>query len=321
MSAVVATNFWSRDSLLAKAQLYVDQMSQYTSGDWQFGLFSSLSLEFLARAALANISPALLADQQNWRNVFYSLGGDLTAKKFTPSSIGTKEVLARLTELIPSFTNEIAGFCSRHTERRNSELHTGEAAFVESETAEWLPRYYKACSVLLQSMGRELGGMMPDALKAQELIDSLSDSTAKAVEQEIRAYARVWSDKPEDAKATARAQAEVWATRQSGHRATCPACKSVGLLKGAGHGPVTTTVLDEEVLQKQLMLPATFECVACNLKVTGYSRLAACGLGNPYTETSTYSAAEFFNLYTEDDIEQARREEARRHDYEDDNNE
>lgn len=49
-----------------------------------------------------------------------------------------------------------------------------------------------------------------------------------------------------------------------------------------------------------------------------FSKLSACGMGNVFTETSTYTAAEYFNLYTEDDLEDARRE---GHDYEMDNNE
>jgi len=309
---------WSKDTLLSKAQLYADEMNRFTSDDWQFGLFSSLSLEFLSRAALSNISPALLADHQNWRNIMYALGGAPTAKKFSAVSIGTKEVLARLTELLPSFTTEIAGFCSKHVERRNAELHTGEAAFIDAETSDWLPRFYKACSILLQSMEEKLSTMMPNAQKAQEMIDSLDDATAKAVEQEIRAYAKVWSNKSDKEQKTATSQAETWATRQSGHRVNCPACKSTALLHGAPNGAVSTSIGDDEVIQRQTMLPSAFECIACQLKIGGYSKLTACGLGNVFTETSTYTAAEFFNLYTEDDIESAKREP---YDYEPDNNE
>lgn len=307
---------WSKDSLLSKAQLYADEMNSFTSDDWQFGLFSSLSLEFLSRAALSNISPVLLADHQNWRNIMYALGGVTTAKRFTAASIGTKEVLARLTELVPSFTPEIAGFCSKHVERRNAELHTGEAAFIDAETSDWLPKFYKSCSILLQSMDKKLSTMMPNANKAQEMIDSLDDATAKAIEQEIKAYAKVWSNKSANDQSTASSQAKNWATRQSGHRIICPACKSTALLHGAPNGAVSTTIGDDEVIQRQTMLPSAFECIACQLKISGYSKLTACGLGNVFTETTTYSAAEFFNLYTEDDIEIAKREL-----YEPDNNE
>lgn len=309
---------WSKDSLLAKAKVYADEMSCFGATDWRFGLFSSLSLEFLARAALSNISPVLLADQQNWRNIMYALGKEPTSKKFSATSIGTKEVLGRLKELVPSFTEEIAGFCSKHVERRNIELHTGEAAFLDAATSEWLPRFYRACSILLLSMERPLEELVPDAEKAQEMIASLEDAAGKAVEQDIRAHAKVWGNKTDAERKTLRAQAATWATRQQGHRVKCPACESNALLHGDAIGTVSTSIGDDEVIQRQSMLPSGFECVACLLKISGFSKLSACGLGDVFTQTSTYTAAEFFSLYTEDDLEDARREGS---EYEMDNNE
>lgn len=309
---------WSKEALMLKAQLYAEEMGRFPANDWRFGLFSSLSLEFLARASLSNFSPVLLADQQSWRNIMYALGREATSKKFSATSIGTKEVLARLKELVPSFTEEIAGFCSKHVERRNIELHTGEAAFLEAATSEWLPRFYRACNVLLQSMDLPLQDLVPDAVKAQEMIASLEDAAARAVDQDIKAHAKVWSNTAEKDRKTLTEQATTWAARQSGHREKCPACHSPGLLNGDPIGTVDTSIGDDEVIQRQSMLPSTFECVACRLKISGFSKLSACGMGNVFTETSTYTAAEYFNLYTEDDLEDARRE---GHDYEMDNNE
>jgi hypothetical protein len=56
------------------------------------------------------------------------------------------------------------------------------------------------------------------------------------------------------------------------------------------------------------MLPSSFECVACNLKISGISKLSACGLGDAFTATSTFSASKFFGLYTEEELEEARKE-------------
>ncbi|MEB0043593.1 hypothetical protein [Pseudomonas sp. MH10] len=318
MNTSVESSPWAKDALLSKSQLYADEMNRFSPDDWQFGLFSSLGLEFLARAALSNISPVLLADQQNWRNVMFALGKGATSKQFSAVSIGTKEVLGRLTELLPSFTAEIGGFCAKHVERRNIELHTGEAVFLNASTSEWLPRYYRACAVLLASMGRPLSSLIPEAKKAEEMIESLEDASAKAVDQDIKAHAKVWSNKTDHERQVSISQADAWATRQSGHRSQCPACKSTALLQGTPIGTVATTIGDDEVTQRQGILPSSFECVACLLKISGYSKLSACGLGNVFTETSTYSAAEFFDLYTEDELEDAKRE-AR--DYEIDNNE
>jgi hypothetical protein len=257
---------------------------------------------------LAHISPVLLADAQNWRNVMHALGKAPTAKKFTPTSIGTKEVLARLSELLPDFNQEVAGFCSKHVERRNAELHSGEIVFTGIGTAVWLPRFYRACKILLESMDKPLADFVSDPEQALEMIASLDDAVAKAVDQDIKAYAKVWSNKPEEERHTAILQATAWATRHAGHRVSCPSCTSPAILHGGQSGPVSTTVGDDEVIQRQTMLPSAFECIACGLKIAGYSKLSACGLGDAFTSTTTYTAAEFFDLHTEEELEEARNE-------------
>lgn len=67
---------------------------------------------------------------------------------------------------------------------------------------------------------------------------------------------------------------------QSDHREECPACLSPGLLNGDPIGTVDTSIGDDEVIQRQAMLPSSFECVACRLKISGFFKLSACGMGN-----------------------------------------
>ena len=68
------------------------------------------------------------------------------------------------------------------------------------------------------------------------------------------------------------------------------------------------------------MLPSSFECTACGLRISGLSRLAACGLGDAFTATSTRSVAEFFGLHSDEELEEARAE-AAEPEYEEDFNE
>jgi hypothetical protein len=308
MTPTVSLHPWSEDALFGKARLYIEQMESYTADEWQFGFWSTLSLEVLARATLAHISPVLLADTKNWRNLTHALGHNPTAKKFSPVSIAITEVFTRLNELVPKFTEEIAGFCTKHADKRNSELHSGELVFTALGTSEWLPWFYFSCQVLLESMGKDFSSFVSDPKAAQSLIDSLHDAAAKAVDQDIKAHAKVWSNKNEEEKENATTQAVAWATRQTGHRVDCPACASPALVRGNPSGTVTTDVNENEVVQRQTMLPSTFECIACGLRISGLSKLSACGLGNAYTATSTYSAADFFGLYTQEEIDEARSE-------------
>jgi hypothetical protein len=296
----------------------VERMDAEEPNDWRFGFWSALSVELLCRAALAHISPVLLADSRDWHNVLHALGRQPTAKKFTPMTIGTKEVISRLTELVPTSTQEYAGFCTQHIERRNAELHTGELAFSAIGTASWLPRYYATCKVLLESMGKQLADLVADPIAAEAMIESLEDAAAKAVFKDISAYAKLWADKSEADRKTAATQATAWARRQAGHRVTCPACHSSALVQGTPSGPVTTTVDGDDVIQRQAVLPSSFECIGCGLRISGLSKLAAAGVGDAFTGKSVYTAAEFFDLHTPDELEEARREGQA---YEDDFNE
>jgi hypothetical protein len=283
-------------------------MERLTADDWRFGLWSSLSLELLARAALANISPTLLANGKDWRNINYALGNPSTKGGFKPVSAIMAEILLMLNELLPDFSKELQSFCALHCGNRNAELHTGEERFSGSKASEWLPKYYATCDVLLKSMGKTLDDLFDDPKTAQEMIQALQDTAAKAVGQEIQNHKKLWLQKSPDDQKIALAQATAWATRHAGHRSTCPACSSPAIVKGTGSGAVSTDIDDDgDIIQRQTMLPSSFECIACGLKITGFSKLSACGLGDTFTAKTISSAAEFFNLHTDQELEEALR--------------
>ena len=218
------------------------------------------------------------------------------------------DVLSRLKELLSDFDEETLGFCRKHVERRNTKLHSGDLAFVNVGTSMWLPRFYLACDLLLQSMDRTIEEFVssPDAVRSS--IDGFRDAAASTVKEDVKAHMLVWQGKSETEQRRAGIQAVVWARRQSGHRVTCPSCNSHALLQGQPSGPVTTIVEEEEVEQRQTQLPSSFECIACGLRISGLSKLATVDLGNAFSVKRTYSAAEFFNLHTEEELEEARNE-------------
>jgi hypothetical protein len=320
MTAQPTQHAWSSEALFNKALLYVGEMEKYTSEDWQFGFWASLSLELIARAALSHVSPTLLANGKDWQNIHHALGHPSTSVGFTPISRGYREVLSMLTKIVPNFTKEFVDSCVRQSVRRDAEVHTGEEAFAGLGTASWLPQYYASCKVLLESMGKNLNDLFDKPKAAEELVASLQDTAAKAVQQDIEKHKRLWEGKAPEGKEASLKQATSWATRQAGHRATCPACGSPSLIRGSSHGDVTTEFGDDMVVQRQTMLPSSFECIACGLRISGLSKLSACGLGDAFTATSTRSVAEFFGLHSDEELEEARAE-AAEPDYEEDFNE
>ncbi len=306
MTAEPAQHAWSSEALFSKALLYVEEMDRYTAEDCQFGLWASLSLEMVARASLSHISPTLLANRRDWRNIHHALGHPSTSLGFVPTSVITSEVLSILKEVVPGFTNELFEACIKHVVRRNAELHSGEEAFAGVGTSSWLPHYYASCKVLLESMGKSLSDLFDNSAEGEKLVASLQDTAAKAVQQDIKAHMEMWKAKSSEEQMASLAQATAWASRHAGHRTRCPACNSPSLIRGSSHGDVTTEVNEDTVVQRQTMLPSSFECIACCLRISGLSKLSACGLGDAFTATSQYSVAEFFGLHTEQELEEAR---------------
>lgn len=218
---------WSEEGLIAKAQLYVEKMESHTADDWQFSLWSTFVLELVARAALAHISPVLLADARNWRNLTYALGHEPTARRFTPGSIPTSEVVGRLEELVPEVTREISGICRQHLNRRNAELHSGELIFSKLGTSNWLPSFYLALQTLIRVMGKELQDIVSDPSSASSMIEAMQDETAKAVAQDIEAHQKVWSNKSDEER-------NCYRTGQDLGNTTCRSSCQLSVLRVAG---------------------------------------------------------------------------------------
>lgn len=289
---------WDAEALYFKAERYIQRMTDFDSDDWEYALWSSLAIELLARAALSNVSPALLAetDGKNWSSLHHALGFAPTEEKFSPKSIAVSDVFRRLSAILPDFTKEQESFGIQHTGKRNAELHSGEPAFDGVKGSSWQPRFFNTCQVLLSSMGMTLEDFIgtDEAKAAQKMIAAAADESAKAVKGDVDAHKKVWLAKPANERKTLGDQALVWANRANGHRVTCPACGSQALVIGEPVSTPTQKLIEGEIIETQEYLPSHFQCVACGLKISGLSRLAAVEIGDRYKKTVRYDAAEYY---------------------------
>lgn len=303
MTTAKTPHEWSVEALLDKSQRYATTMLEQDREDWQFGFWSALTLEMLARAALANVSPTLIADGKDWNNIYFALGHQPTVAKFTPKSAAISDVLNRAQSIFPEFTREMLSFAVLHIERRNSEVHSGSMPFDGLRTSQWLPEFYAVCKVFLDTIDETLELLFgnDEAEAAKTLIEGLRDEAAKAVKKTIAAHKTIWEDKEKTEQKKLASQAEVFAMRSLGHRVKCPSCGSDSLLHGSPIGAPNITIQDQTVIEKKSMLPSAFECSACGLKVSGYSKLNACGLGDTFTLTSRFDAAEYFGTSQDDE--------------------
>ena len=279
-------------------------------------MWSALALELLGRAALARISPTLLAAESKGGekskggadNLIYALGLTPRTPKFVPRSINVSTVFERLSVLNPEFT-DLAGFSISHMQRRNQELHSGNSSFDGLGPSSWLPLHYRACTVLIESLGKKLELLVGknEADAAAAMIAASLDESAKSVGKAIHDHKAKWAAKTPEEQQTLSKQAKLWANRYEGHRVICPACDSTGLVTGEPIAPPIKTMEEDFVVETQKHLPSKFECIACGLKISGLPQLAASNLGDTYTLTSRYDAADYYRTPYDE--------------YEDDNNE
>jgi hypothetical protein len=303
---------WSSSALFAKAQRYTEEMLSHDRDEWLFAFWSTLTLELLARAAVANVSPALLADSKDWTHLYFALGNAPKAPKFVPKSIDISAAFGRLREIHPEFELRLENFAVLHLSRRNEELHSGSTPFDSIATNEWLPLFYEACEVLAKGMGESMETLFgqEEAALATQIVAAAKDSGAKAVAKNIHAHKTVWEDKTPEERTLLANQASLWAKKQAGHRVKCPSCKSDSLVVGSAASPAIQRLKEGLMIETQAFLPEKFECIACGLKVIGLAHLHASGLGDTYKVTSTYDPAEYYGANNDEYSG-----------YEDDNNE
>lgn len=303
MSATRTAHEWSKEAFFSKAQRYAEKMVEQDDSNWEFGFWSAVTLELLVRASISNVSPALIADGKDWNSILYALNKTPNQKKFNPKSANISELLKKSESLFPDFTNEMLNFSITHMNRRNSELHSGSLPFDDIGTSSWIPMFYFTCKVLVTSMEETLSTLFgtETAAEAEIQIAALLDESAKSVRGTIAEHKKIWDAKSDDEKERLTTQAELLSTRHHGHRVQCPACNSVALLQGSSTRTLRPEIDDDGVIEKQAMRPSSFACIACGLKISGFSKLAACGLGDTFISTNHYPAVEYFEI----DMDQA----------------
>jgi len=298
------SNEWSKESLFAKAQLYAEVMFEHQDNNWQFGLWSAFVIEMLVRATVSNVSPVLLADSKDWNNLLHALDKPIKKQKFVAKSASITELIQRVESLADGFTREHSNFCASHVARRNSEVHSGSMPFENLGTSSWLPNFFMVTQILADEIGESLESLLGRevAKQAKEEIEALKDDTANAVKGTIATHKTVWGDASPEEQEQARRQAATVSLRHYGHRVNCPACGCTALLVGKAAGEAKAEVSDDGIIERQVMRPETFQCVACSLKINGYSKLRAAGLGDSYISTSSYDALEYFDVDIDEHI-------------------
>lgn len=296
---------WDKDALWAKSVLFMQRAIAEDREGQVFPLWAAMGLELLARAAIARVSPVLLAEaEKDQRNVLHALGFG----SGIPKSISTVQVLSLCRTLVPGFTEEEFKSSSSLVARRNEELHTGTASFATFPTQSWLPGFYRCCKVLAESLNRDLESLLgaEEAQAATRVLENAEQNTQSSVKADIAAHAKVFQAKDEAERRVLSEQAEKSGNElahQRHHRVKCPACSSIATVQGEDIGSERVEHSEDSIIVRQTVLPTRFSCPACGLRLQGYQYLRAAGVADHFTRKSEFSPQEYYELIDPEDTD------------------
>ena len=298
---------WEKDPLWAKARLYFERGFTFPREDPRFGLWCALGLELLARAALASVSPTLLAaPNKNHRFLLYALGRGSDQSTDNRRSIPTFTVFELCKTLFQEFSQDNFNTAMALVNRRNEELHSGAAAFEEYPCKYWLTGFYACCAILTAELDETLDVLFgtAEAAIAREVLEDLEGETITRVKSRIsthKTHFLALSDSVQEEAATKAARTGSELSHQRRHRVPCPACECTATVQGDAFGPEVVTHDKEFIIVRQAVAPRRFYCPACSLKLSGHAELKAAALADPYTRTSRYLPEEYYGLIHPDD--------------------
>jgi transcription elongation factor Elf1 len=299
---------WATDTLYNKAKLFAQRAHDEPVDSSLFAFWMSLALELLARSALAQIHPVLLADPREQDNIHYAFG---IIPRNVPKSIPAKALFARCSILISGFTDKMSAHCLIVADRRNSELHSGVAAFEGIDNSRWLPATYEVMEVLLTHLKRDFADFLGVHERvAVETLKDRRDTIKKDVQEKLAAARRFCEEQTPEEKqevsAAAVAATESWLKGQRLRRKiTCPACGNTAVMSGetVGRSPVRIDEDANAISREVRVLPNRLHCGYCNLSLTSYQELKEADLGSIYTIGEEEDPIAFFGIEPEDYVD------------------
>lgn len=299
---------WATDTLYSKAKMFALRAHDEPVDSSLFAFWMSLALEMLARSALAQIHPVLLADPREQDNIHYAFG---VIPRNLPKSIPAKALFARCSILISGFTDKMSAHCLIIADRRNSELHSGVAAFEGIDNSKWLPATYEVMQVLLTHLHRDFTDFLGVHERvATETLRDRRDTIKKDVQEKLAAARRSYSAQSTEEKqkvsAKAMATTESWLKGQRLRRKlNCPVCGNDAVMSGetVGRSPVRIDEDANTIRREIRVLPNRLRCGFCSLSLTSYQELKEADLGSIYTLREEEDPVEFFGIEPEDYID------------------
>jgi hypothetical protein len=264
----------------------------------EYQLWASLALELLGKAALAKRHPSLIVDPNHSDSIFAACGITISTDVKT---IMAHTLFERIKKLSPKFDKRVQDFCSSIAQRRNAELHSGEAPFRAMKQDLWEAQYWDAAQVILSLMNLTLDEWVgaSNAKAPKEIIEHARDARRQSATVRVERAKAEFDGRPSADRERALADAKTKSIRHYPKLFTllsdiewetdCPACSGKAFVAGV---QVYEEVLDVdqmaeagmELVERQYS-GEQFQCTVCGLALDGYDELEAVGVDTSFEDT------------------------------------
>ncbi len=299
-TAVSFSSLLDKSRLLAKRGL----ASKATGDITEYQLWAAFSLEILAKAQLAGIHPTLVAESDNPNSLLEACGISTdTAVKTISASVA----YARLRHTVTGFTTVVQAECRKLSERRNAELHSGDAACASLPLQAWEGDFWNAAEIILESMDMDLARWLgADSTLPAHLLEGYRAAKKEAAIQRIKQFGDTFSQTPEG-KAKGRKREEylmrspaLLTPAYAGQQAMryiynrywthgCPACQCWAVVGGdlnwsESADDQSDAEPGEELIDKEFSSEELY-CPSCKLSLVGVEALEAGNVPEVMEET------------------------------------
>jgi hypothetical protein len=295
----------SYESLLGKSRIHAQRAvaAKNAGMDDDYQLYASLALELLAKASLAAIHPSLIVEPENTNSLLEACGFSTGT---VVRSIKAQDAYARLKHTVNHFGTPAYDDCRKLAERRNAELHSGEAAFSSMPPTAWEGSFWNSAELVLGSLKLNLDEWLAvDATTPKQVLKAMRAAKSDAARERIKHAAEEFKRRPDGQK---RGKAEIEKLREASKGINpfdsrgqfhyllskywlgeCPACKCSGVLGG---DPTFEEPAEDqsgaddgfEIIESGYN-PVEFHCPTCALVLVGEEALSLADLGDEYIET------------------------------------
>lgn len=285
---------YDHEALWTKAKLFLNRAmdDDVRSFDEQ-ALWATLALELLAKASLARVTPALIADpSEDGVNLLIASGLVEGNPKFV--SVRAKTIFSRCQRAFKPFNAKEA---ETFTSARNQYLHDSGMGFATIPPRAWWPRYWSLVIVLVAALEKDLEDLV--GYDRKDVVDNHLAQNTKNIEHRTetlieRAKLRLSQFKSGSLPAKVAAEFRPGFDRTAGLKyrepQVCPACGESGTIEGEDvlSSDIEYEQIDDFDYEARVQVTvgsAYFSCPTCQLVLDNYELIIQAELPDEfYTE-------------------------------------